>query len=98
MTLTLPDTNLAEDIIGDLETPCDFSQFEGDGCPDLPAQWVMHRVPCCAGVPLVALACDPCKEARMSSEDSVECDYCGHVTVPARRAYRYIEPLNRRPT
>lgn len=74
----------------DLETPCDYA--EEQTCSQGPAHWVMHLVPCCSGL-VQTLACDRCMDIRMTTEDGIECDRCGLVTVPARRAYMRIEHI-----
>ncbi len=74
----------------DLDIPCSYA--EEPTCGKGPAKWVMRLVPCCSGM-MQTLACDRCKDIRMVTEDGIECDRCGLVTVPARYAYYAIEAL-----
>lgn len=83
------------EMVESLTTPCEYS--DQDSCSKLGAEWVLFRVKCTCGAGGAALACNKCKEDRESSEDCVECEFCGEVTAPARYAYSYIEYINRRP-
>jgi hypothetical protein len=89
------DTFHIEEIVGDLEIPCDYAGEGDPSCPkDQPAEWVLFLVTCSCGVGGKKLACDTCAQNRMASEDAVYCE-CGEVTAPARFAYSYIEHMNR---
>jgi hypothetical protein len=90
MTDTLTD-DLTE-VVGDFSIPCDYA---GEAeCPDLPAEWVLYRKPCCLAGVAPKLACEPCKEARLMDGMSVECEHCGHVYDHAPDAYSYMERIN----
>lgn len=95
MTSMQTDDLIVTELLESLETPCDFSDHWS--CSKGRAEWVLHRVRCECGVGGAVLACDGCKNDRLSSESAVECGKCGEVTAPARAAYSYIEYLNRRP-
>lgn len=88
---TIQFTELTE-IVGDVDTPCDYSDQWGQ-CPNEPARWILHRVPCPCGKGGAVLACAPCKELRLTTEGGVKCD-CGERFIPARTAYSLIEPLS----
>lgn len=77
-------------IVGDIETPCDYS--EEYSCNDSPARWALHLTVCSCGVGGVRLACTDCKDQRLKEDSAVACD-CGEVTAPARLAYARIEAL-----
>lgn len=79
------------DIVGDHDICCDFAEHAS--CPKTSAAWAMHTVQCACGVGGVRLSCTPCKDMRIESEDGVRCGGCGYVTIPARLAYQFIEPL-----
>ena len=95
MTMTHIEVTHLEEIVGAMEIPCDYSTERA--CPDLPAKWVMHLKVCCPHVAMQKLACDGCKEQRLMDAFSLECEFCGTVFDHAPDAYRYIEPLERRP-
>lgn len=73
-----------------LEVPCSYAEEET--CSKGAARWVLHLVPCCSGM-VQTLACGRCKDIRLSTEDGIECDRCGLVTVPARYAYYRVEAI-----
>lgn len=80
------------EMVGDIEIPCDHI---GDGfCPGAPAKWAMlWKCPSCSHGGL-SLACDDCKDMRLSSSDGVEdISGCGDVIAPARHMYVRVEAL-----
>ena len=81
-----------EDSFEQFETPCEFgddTRHEHEG-----ASWVLFLNPCCGDGVRVRLACDLCKTERMTVKlSAVECDDCGHVSAPARKAYFRTESL-----
>lgn len=85
-----PSATYVEWLARDHPLICEYS--EEPVCPKGQAEWIMHLVPCCSGM-AQTLACTTCKDARLHSEDSVECGRCGLVTVPARHAYLRVEAL-----
>lgn len=84
------------EVVGDWEIPCEYAGDEVTACKDDPARWVLHLKPCCPAGAGVRLACEPCKEARVAGGGAVYCEHCGHTFFPAREAYHYIEPLERK--
>ena len=88
------DTFHIEEIVGDLNLPCDYAQYGEQHCPDEPAEWILHRVRCDCGLGGAVLACTHCKDLRLLGDGVVKCGDCGTYT-PAREAYSYIEPLTR---
>jgi len=82
------------EMVDDHEIACELGTNMTDECPNT-AKWVMFRKSgmCgCVGLP-PALACDSCKDSRMSSEGAVVCVFCRGVIAPARHGYARIEPL-----
>lgn len=92
MSVTRPEDLIVAEIVGDLEIPCDYS--DSRICPQGPAAWVLHRVPCVCGKGGAVLSCTACKDYRLLSDGAVFCD-CGEVFAPAKHAYSFIEPLGR---
>lgn len=86
------DTFHVEEIVGDHQIACDFSDHST--CPKEAAAWVLHRVRCQCGKSGAVLACTPCKDVRLLSDGAVVCD-CGEVFAPAKHAYSFIEPIGR---
>lgn len=80
-------------IVGDIETPCDFLTSWTD-TPHSVARWVAWRVPCpCGFTGGPRLICDSCKDHLMLSEAAVECRQCDEVYAPARTIVSHIEAL-----
>lgn len=84
------------EIVGEHEIACDF--FGDPFCKGSAAKWVMFK--CCPSCSdrKALLACDTCKDARMTSEAGVICqnfqgDGCGELIAPARHAYERVEAL-----
>lgn len=96
MSIARPEDLIVTEIVGDLEIPCDFS--DDPICGDSPAHWVLFKhCPGCHDRKAL-LACDNCKDARMSSECGVICQSrdgggCGELIAPARKAYERVEAL-----
>ena len=80
-------------IVGDLEIPCDYA--DSKTCPDLPAHWILYRKRdmCTCGKTGAVLACDHCKDVRMSTDGALICTGCGDCITPPSSAYSLIEPL-----
>ena len=91
-----PSSTVLEQIVGDLETPCDFFVDGKVLCQGEPAEWVLYRNPCCAATLHPALACECCKEARVMNMIALECGYCGHIWEEAPDAYSMIERIDKR--
>ena len=92
-TITDVDAHLREQI--DEPIPCDFRDHKS--CPKEPAQWALYRNPCPdCGYGGVAFACDVCKVTRLTEGHTVICGNCRHVFADSRKAYRYVERLDRR--
>lgn len=91
----LTDLDIRPDIrthpVEDIAPPCDLGSMD-EPCSN-PAKWIMRPVPCCVGALVPRLACDSCKEARMTSEEGVLCVDCEQYTAPARHAYASIEAI-----
>ena len=89
------ETDLAADlfqqIVHDFELPCELGPDEKP-C-ERTAHWVLHRWPCCSAYGNHRLACDKCKDARLSNNIGVECGRCGQVWFDAATAYHLIEEL-----
>lgn len=83
-------------IVGGFDIPCEYSADEHTVCQDDPARWVLHLKPCCPAGAGIRLACEVCKELRVMSGSAVQCEFCQHIFFPAREAYAYIEPLERK--
>lgn len=97
MTSTTIEVTHLEEIVGDHPICCDYADDEFNAsdflCSKEPAKWVLVLVRCATcHMGGARLACDTCKDIRLSSEGGVVCD-CGEVTVPARAAYSRIEAL-----
>lgn len=88
----MPGVEIDPVVLEDFEVslPCDY--HEEDGCQDV-ARWILYGAGCCPAGACHALACDHCKEVRMTTEDGVECVGCGLITAPARHAYRRVEAI-----
>lgn len=93
MSIARPEDLIITEIVGDLEIPCDNS-FHAT-CPDEPAAWILHRVPCSCGAGGPMLACTPCKDMRLLSDGAVTCGGCGETFAPAKHAYSFVEPISR---
>lgn len=87
-----PSTIILENLVGDLEIPCDYSVRSW--CPDLHADWIARLTPCSCGVAGVRLLCGPCKDLVMQTPDGFECRSCGEVTIPARHAFYSFDALS----
>jgi hypothetical protein len=92
-----PGTSALQQIVGDLEVPCEFYEDGRVLCQNDPAQWVMHRNPCCPATMYPVLACDTCKDARVMDMIALECRHCGHIWENAPDAYSMIEKLDKKP-
>lgn len=84
------------EIVGDFEVSCEYAGDDPTECKDDPARWALHLNPCCPAGAGVRLACDVCKELRVTSGGAVRCEHCNFIFFPARKAYHYIEPLERK--
>jgi hypothetical protein len=91
MTVGKIDTFHVEELMGEIELPCDYYE---DGTPHTAGEWVLFLVRCGCGTGGTRLACDACAQSRIASDDAVFCA-CGEVTAPARLAYSYIEHVNK---
>lgn len=60
-----------------------------------PAEWILY--PTCPCPPNAVLYCTSCRDTVLGYLQ-VSCDSCGEIWMPASRAVRLIEPLNRRTT
>lgn len=79
------------DIVGEIPLPCFYASWSH--CGPSQARWVMHvRCDAC-GMAVTRLACGPCKNILVATEDGVTCPACEEVHVPARRAFARIEWL-----
>ena len=81
------------EIVDGFDIACEYAGDEPTTCQDDPAQWALHLNPCCPAGSGIRLACNICKELRMTSGVAVRCEHCNFVFFPASKAYRYIEPL-----
>ena len=88
--MTALDIELVVLEVEDLDIPCSYAEEET--CSRMAARWIMFLEPCCSGM-VQNLACDKCKDDRLSTEDGVECALCGLVTIPARRKYYRVEAI-----
>lgn len=88
-----PQSIVFEELDSDMTPPCELITF-GTSCGPAPAKWVMHMACPECGITGIRLACDACKELRMSMGPhvSVECPN-GHKIHPPRKAYQRIEAL-----
>lgn len=81
--------------VSDLGIACDFIDIPGWPIEShTRAQWVMifHCEACHRRVPY--LACTVCKELVLGAEDyAIECNDCGHVVSPPRRAVSSVVAL-----
>lgn len=84
------------DLDEDWAVPC-VTTRHGVQC-DQPAEWIAWSVACCPAGDNGATWCTPHKDLWITRPDGATCIGCGAEFVPARAAYRLIEPLNRRTT
>lgn len=91
-----PGTEFLEQLVGEIETPCEFYEDGRVLCQNDAAKWIMHRNPCCPATMYPVLACDCCKEARVMDMIALECRFCGHLWEHAPDAYSLIEALNKK--
>lgn len=90
--MTPEDITVLEDL-EQYDPPCELGIGKAD-C-DNPAKWIMFRAPnvcqCKSRPP--ALACDRCKDYRMSLDGIVFCHVCRDAISPARIGYNRVEAL-----
>lgn len=79
-----------EEIVGDIEIPCDYDRIFR--CGPAAAGWEMRAV-CGCGNKAVRLACESCKDAILQTEDGMSCSVCDAVTIPARHLFWHIERI-----
>ena len=92
MTQMDVDTSILEGLDEEWVSPCEFRAHTGDA----PAAWILWPTCCTVGGAPYALGCDACKDRKINQLTSILCEDCNKVYTPASRAWRLIEPLNRK--
>lgn len=87
---TISQHELAQ-MVGEIPLPCYYADWSH--CGPAQARWVMHVRCNHCGVQVARLACGPCKNILVSTEDALTCPTCDEVHAPARRAFARIEWL-----
>lgn len=84
-------TELTDQLDGDWVLPCEFIAHEGDA----QARWILFPSCCSVDGRAYLLGCDACKARKISQARGIICQECNTEYLPAARAWRRIEPINR---
>ena len=91
-----PGASALQQIVGDLEVPCDYGERKW-GFSHGAAKWVgfVRACPTCHSSGQ-RLFCEGCFSVFSTDDNCFTCD-CGEVTAPARHAFSRLEHLDKRP-
>ena len=87
-----PSPSVIEQLVGDLETPCDYSDRKW-GFSHMAAQWVGYVKPCATcHTTGQRLFCEGCWAVFSQDDNCFTCE-CGEVTAPARHAFSRLDRI-----